>query len=72
MRFRLILLLSLIAAAESSAPQSLTPASKTPPASAPSADANGQKARQLVDQAVQALGGAAYLNLQDMRQEGRT
>jgi hypothetical protein len=72
MRFRLILLLSLIAAAESSAPQSLTPASKTPPASAPSADANAQKARQLVDQAVQALGGAAYLNLQDMRQEGRT
>ena len=33
---------------------------------------NANKARTLVDQAIQALGGQAYLNMQDMKQEGRT
>jgi hypothetical protein len=33
---------------------------------------NSRKARALIDQAIQALGGQAYLNLRDMQQEGRT
>jgi hypothetical protein len=33
---------------------------------------NVRKARALIDQAIQALGGQAYLNLRDMQQEGRT
>jgi hypothetical protein len=41
-----------------------------------SADASGQqnaqKARAIIDQAIQALGGSAYLNIGDMEQEGRT
>jgi hypothetical protein len=33
---------------------------------------NSRKARALLDQAIQALGGQAYLNIHDMQQEGRT
>jgi hypothetical protein len=33
---------------------------------------NARKARALLDQAIQALGGQAYLNLHDMESEGRT
>lgn len=33
---------------------------------------NARKARALLDQAIQALGGQAYLNFQDMSQQGRT
>jgi hypothetical protein len=33
---------------------------------------NSRKARALIDQAIQALGGQAYLNLRDMQQEGRS
>jgi hypothetical protein len=71
MKFGLILLLPLVALAQSSAPQSLTPAAKTPPAAADSQDTNAQKARELIDQSIRALGGQAYLNVKDMRQEGR-
>lgn len=34
-------------------------------------DANGHKARQILDQMIQALGGQAYMSIQDMSQEGR-
>src|SRR5216684_1059983 len=50
----------------------------SPPASQPiSADRgndleNSRKARALLDQAVQALGGQAYLGIHDIEQEGRT
>jgi hypothetical protein len=37
-----------------------------------SKDPNAQKARALVQQMVQAIGGEAYLNLKDVAQEGRT
>jgi hypothetical protein len=37
-----------------------------------SKDPNAQKARALVQQMLQALGGEAYLNLKDITQEGRT
>jgi hypothetical protein len=33
---------------------------------------NSRKARALIDQAIEALGGQAYLNLQNIQQEGRT
>src|SRR5690242_14399365 len=33
---------------------------------------NAHKARVLLDQAIQALGGQAYLSIQDISQEGRT
>jgi hypothetical protein len=33
---------------------------------------NSRKARALLDQAIQALGGQAYLNIRDIEQEGRT
>jgi hypothetical protein len=33
---------------------------------------NSRKARALLDQAIQALGGQAFLNIHDMQQEGRT
>lgn len=61
----LILLLSLYAAAQSSAPGAAAPATTDPQA------ANTQKARQLIDQAIQALGGQAYLNIKDIQQQGR-
>jgi len=38
----------------------------------PAQDENARKARALLDQMIQALGGPAYINLQDMSQEGRT
>ncbi len=39
--------------------------------SVPADDQNQRKARTLLDQAIQALGGSAYLNIQDVSQEGR-
>jgi hypothetical protein len=59
----------------------LAPAQTNPPAAppaAPSAESipadqeNVRKARALLDQMIQALGGQAYLNIQDISQEGRT
>src|SRR5260370_23250582 len=50
----------------------------SPPASQPiSADRgndleNSRKTRALLDQAIQALGGQAYLSIHDIEQEGRT
>jgi hypothetical protein len=35
-------------------------------------DPNAQKAHQLIEQCIQALGGDAWLNVQDMEQEGRS
>ena len=36
------------------------------------AQENSRKAKALIEQGIQALGGQAYLNLHDMQQEGRT
>ena len=45
----------------------------TPAASpvASSQDANARKAKEILDQMIQALGGQAYLSVQDMSQDGR-
>jgi hypothetical protein len=62
--------------------QSSPAAPSTTPAPAPSSPANNpsippdqenaRKAHALLDQAIQALGGQAYLNIHDMQEEGRT
>ena len=79
-----ILLFSLFAFAQgtqpapSAAPAGVQAAPSAPPA--PSAapaqnvpqDENARKARALLDQAIQALGGQAWLNVQDMREDGRS
>lgn len=51
-----------------------TPEKVAPPSSAaqPTDLENARKARALLDQAIQALGGQAYLNVHDMQEEGRT
>src|ERR1700685_2906705 len=62
---------------------SLAPAQANPPSPGPAAaaasaqsipvdQANAAKARALIDQMIQALGGQAYMNIQDVSQEGRT
>jgi hypothetical protein len=51
------------------APPGSTAASNT---IVPQKDANGQQAAKLLDQCIAALGGDAYLNLQDMQQQGRS
>ena len=53
----------LVAQTDTSAPSA---------SSIPVDQANAQKARTLLNQAIEALGGNAYLNIQDMSQEGRT
>jgi hypothetical protein len=49
-------------------------AQTTPPAAPaiPVDQQNANKARALIDQAIEALGGNAYLNIEDMTQEGRS
>src|SRR5712672_2953198 len=46
-------------------------AASTPDQSIPTDQANVQKAKAVIDKAVQALGWQAYLNASDMRSEGR-
>jgi hypothetical protein len=59
----------------------ITDSAQTSPATVPSSgllhlppatDPGAQKAAQLLEQMVATMGGAAYLNVQDMEQEGRT
>jgi hypothetical protein len=67
--FFAVLILSLLSSAQATAPsQSAAPASQAQPA----AQDNSAKARAILNQAIQTLGGAAYLNTQDMTQTGRT
>lgn len=40
--------------------------------SSPVADKNARKAKTLLEEAIAALGGQAYMNIQDMTQQGRT
>ena len=56
-----ILLLTALAAAQTA-----------PAPSAAPQDESSRRARVLLDKMIQALGGQAYLNIQDMSQEGRT
>ncbi len=58
-------------AEQSSAPVSSAKA-PTIPARPGDDQENARKARALLEQAIQALGGQAYLNIRDMQQQGRT
>src|ERR1043166_7365835 len=52
---------------------SLTLAAQQPQSSPGNeAQANQQKARNILDRAIQAMGGQAYLNVDDLKEEGRT
>jgi hypothetical protein len=71
--------LALPAGAAQSNPQpsseAASPASATPAvalSNSPDNLENSRKARALLDQAIQALGGQAYLTIHDLEQEGRT
>lgn len=65
-----IWLLSVGAVAQTAAPAA--PASNTPLAQAVPQDVNARKAKALIDQMIQALGGQAWLNVSDMEEQGRT
>jgi hypothetical protein len=67
MRFFTIVILSIVAFSQSS-PSNPPQASQA----APVLDENSAKAKALLNQATQALGGDAYLHIQDMTQQGRT
>jgi hypothetical protein len=60
-----LLLLTVLATAQANAPAGST-------SSIPVDQQNANKARALLEQAIQALGGPAYLGIQDMEQQGRT
>src|SRR5690348_6091416 len=63
-----ILLVSLGAFGQAPQP----PVQSAPAAQAAPQDENTRKARALIDQMIQALGGQAWLNVSDMREQGRT
>ncbi len=67
MRFAFAILLSLAAAsAQTPSPTPSNPAAKT------AEDESTQRARALLDKAIEALGGAAYLSYSTRSEEGRT
>lgn len=75
MKYALIaVLLTGLAFGQDTAPAA--PTNSTAPAASPSQaiptdQGNAQKAKQVIDQAIQALGGEAYLSVIDMKTEGR-
>ena len=66
-----IVLLTLGAFGQTSQPAS-SAAPSAPATQAIPQDANARKAKTLIDQMIQALGGQAWLTMRDMREEGRT
>src|ERR1700736_4768470 len=78
LRFRILLSFLFMwglatAGAAQSSPQTELPAGKAPAASpVPSTDQeNAHKARMLLEEAIQTLGGQAYLAVRDLQQSGR-
>jgi len=65
-------LLSTVLLAAFALGQANVPAPATAPQVIPIDQENARKAKALIDQAIQALGGNAYLNIEDVSQEGRT
>jgi len=70
MRFILSVLIFSLCAVTSGAAQDSSGSSTSQ--NTPAAQENSTKAKTLIDQAVQALGGSAYLNVENMTQQGRT
>jgi hypothetical protein len=67
------LLLTALAFGQDAGPTSDSNSQATSPfpQGIPTDQGNAQKAKQIIDQAIQALGGQAYLNITDMESEGR-
>jgi hypothetical protein len=79
--FLIAMLALMLASSGWGGPQSAIQATSTAPSVPPAAKApasltndqqNARQARALIDQAIEALGGGAYLNIHDMQQQGRT
>ena len=66
--FLVLFILNICCSAQAAAPTT----GSAPSQSIPVAQENAAKAKTLIDQAIQALGGQAWLNIQDMTQQGRT
>jgi hypothetical protein len=66
-RVLVLILLALAAVAQEPAPGGQSKANSNSPQ-----DPNAQKARQLIDRCIAALGGDAWLHVADMEQQGRT
>jgi hypothetical protein len=66
--FLFLLIVNICCSAQATAPAAQSSTSQ----STPVAQENAAKARALIDQAIQALGGQAWLNIQDTTQQGRT
>ena len=67
-----ILILLLTACASSQETPSSQSVSSASPQAIPTDQENTRKARAVLDEAIRALGGSAYLNVQDMATEGRS
>jgi hypothetical protein len=63
---------SASAQAGAQAPESAATPTQSTPANRGNDQENARQARTLLDQAIQALGGQAFLNIHDMQQQGRT
>lgn len=70
MKYLFCVILFLASAAFGQTPDSSATGQSSQPSS--SQQDTSQKAKTLIDQAIKALGGQNYLNIQDMTQEGRT
>ena len=75
MKYALIaLLLTALAFGQDTSPTAPSDSNSpgaSPPQAIPTDQGNAEKAKQIIDQAIQALGGQAYLNVTDMKLEGR-
>src|SRR5690242_18693564 len=74
MKYALIaLLLTALAFGQDAGPtsDSNSPAASPSSPGIPTDQGNAQKAKQIIDRAIQSLGGEAYLNITDMESEGR-
>lgn len=67
-QFLFVILLCSFALGQTSNSASAPPASQSIPVD----QQNSKKARDLINQMIEALGGQAYMNIQDISQEGRT
>ena len=69
--FAFLLACVFAAAAAGQSPAAGSSESSPPSQTIPIDQKNAQKARAIIDRGIQALGGQAYLNIQDLEQEGR-
>lgn len=74
MKFLILILAVFTATAygQANSSQPATSSKSAPSQALPVDQENARKAKALIDQMIQALGGSAYMNIQDISQEGRT